>query len=127
MKHCVLGSIGLRVMVGNCAIKTATGIGVSLGMEDDKTKDDIGSWRSPDTINTTCNIAVSSFRPFRHLLGDNENRYDVVIEKSIGKLPRKTKKAMLNANKRMGKRKFKLQNYLASRKVILPNAKVVLQ
>lgn len=118
----------LRISVGDKVVGLAKSAQFTIAEDDIKLKKQSEPWRMPD-IRQSCNITGNAMimEPddvLRGLLND-KGTWDVTIERNVGKLPRKMKKAL--RSQCMTKWKRKVLAYMSRRQIRIHNAEMVIR
>lgn len=124
----MMGAGNLRIFVGDKVVGLAKSAQISIAEDDIKLKKQSEPWRMPDirqSWNITGNAMIKELDDeVRDLLND-KGKWDVTIERNVGKLPRKMKKALHSWC--MTKWKRKVLAYMSRRQIHIHDAEMVIR
>ena len=110
----------IKIMVGGQVVGVAENAKITVAKDEGITKEWSDSWRTPYPTQSWDITGKAIFQKpsdvLRGLLGDKQ-KFDVIIGREIGKLPRKMKKAL--HSKRMAKCKQRVKEYINRRQIHL--------
>ena len=118
----------LRILVGDKVVGLAKIGQITIAEDDIKLKKQSEPWRMPDirqSWNITCNAMIKEPGDMVRDLLNGKGKWDVTIERNVGKLPRKMKKAL--RSQCMTKWKRKVLAYIFRRQIHIHNAEMVVR
>lgn len=118
----------LRIFVGDKVVGFAKSAQISIAEDDIKLKKQSEPWRMPDirqSWNITGNAMIKELDDEVRDLLNGKGKWDVTIERNVGKLPRKMKKALRSWC--MTKWKRKVLAYMSRRQIRIHNAEMVIR
>jgi hypothetical protein len=120
---------GVRIMFGGKPVGFAKEVMLTYNNEDDDSTKDSGAYYSkPHSFEITGDVVVTNLgEPIRELLNDTPRKVDVKIQRELGKMPRKMKKACRMGDRYQRDTKWKRKAKAYARRFIyrLPDAEMV--
>ena len=115
----------IKIMMGGKVVGMAENAKITVAEDEGSTKEWSDPWRTPYPTQSWDISGKAIFQKssdvLRGLLGDKQ-KFDIIIGREIGKLPRKMKKAL--NSKRMTKWKRKVAAYISRRQIHLHDVAV---